>query len=279
MRIKPKTQMIPRPFSSCDFDAPKCTQPNRVWCNIKLVIAYCGTAYAGWQKTKMGASIEETLEQTLTKILQHEVKLQAASRTDAGVHAEGQVVNFILQKPCDLERLKFSLNCLLPKDIAVLSIEGMPIHFHPTLDSVKKEYWYYICNSGIQLPFYRDISWHFPYALDSKAMCHAANQLEGSHDFSAFCNARKLWDRSPVCHLEKIEICRLENNRLKIVMVGDHFLFRMARNLVGTLAYVGCGKLKAEHIPSLLKGKERTGAGVTAPAHGLALKSVMLKNV
>lgn len=226
----------------------------------------------------MGAGVEEVLEQVLAKILQHEVKLQAASRTDAGVHAKGQVVNFTLQKSFDLERLKFSLNCLLPKDIAVLSIQEMPIHFHPTLDSIKKEYWYHICNSWIQLPFYRDTSWHIPYTLDYEAMRQAAKHLEGSHDFSAFCNERKLWDRNPICHLEKIEICLLESSRLKIVMVGDHFLFRMARNLVGTLAYVGCGKLKGNHIPSILKGKNRTRAGVTAPARGLTLKSVTLKN-
>ncbi len=242
--------------------------------NIKLVIAYFGAAYAGWQKTKLGSNIEETLEQALSKILQHDVKLQAASRTDAGVHAEGQVVNFILQKPRDLNRLKYSLNGLLPKDIAVLSAEEMPMDFHPTLDALKKEYWYHICNGPTQLPFHRDTSWHFPYPLNSEAMREAANHLLGTHDFSAFCNERPLWDRSSVCHLEKIEISPLPGSRFNIAMTGDHFLYRMARNLAGTIAYVGCGKLLADQIPSILQNKDRTQAGVTAPAHGLTLKRV-----
>lgn len=242
--------------------------------NIKLIISYCGSSYAGWQKTNMGPSIEETLQQTLQKILQHEVKLQAASRTDAGVHAQGQVVNFILQKPYDLNRLKFILNCLLPKDIAILSIEEMPIDFHPTLDTKKKEYSYQICYGNIQLPFYRTISWHFPYLLDIDTMQRSSQHLLGSHDFSAFCNERKLWDRNPICQIETIEISVLAADRLKIVMTGDHFLFRMARNLVGTLAYVGCGKLNADQIPFILRNKDRNAAGVTAPAHGLTLNRV-----
>ncbi len=242
--------------------------------NIKLVIAYLGAAYAGWQKTELSPSIEETLQQALSKILQYDVKLQAASRTDAGVHAEGQVVNFILQKPHDLNRLKFSLNGLLPKDIAVVSAEEMPLTFHPTLDAIKKEYWYDICNGPTQLPFHRDTSWHFPYPQDIEAMREAAKHLLGSHDFSAFCNERPLWDRSPVCHLEKIEISALPGSRFRIAMTGDHFLYRMARNLAGTIAYVGCGKLLADKIPSILQNKDRTQAGVTAPAHGLTLKRV-----
>ena len=242
--------------------------------NIKLVIAYSGAAYAGWQKTKHARTIEATLEQVLTTILQHEVKLQAASRTDAGVHAEGQVVNFFLQGPRDLNRLQFSLNCLLPKDIAVISVEEMPLDFHPTLRAQKKEYWYHICNSSAQLPFERSTSWHFPYPLDINAMAQASHHLLGKHDFSAFCNERTLWDRSPICHLENMEITPLPHQRLRIAMTADHFLFRMARNLAGTLAYVGCGKLAADAIPAILAAKDRTQAGITPPAHGLTLKRV-----
>lgn len=242
--------------------------------NIKLIIAYFGSAYLGWQKTKLGTSIEETLEQALAKILQQEVKLQAASRTDAGVHAAGQVVNFLLQKPFDLRRLKGSLNGLLPKDIAVLTIEEMPQDFHPTLHTVKKEYGYQICNRPIQLPFHRKTSWHFPYPIDIEAMRRGSTHLLGSHDFSTFCNDLKSWDRNPICHLEKIEIAGVSPNRFEVTMTGDHFLYRMARNIAGTLAYVGCGKLDGDRLPQILKDKDRTQAGITAPSHGLTLKRV-----
>lgn len=242
--------------------------------NYKLVISYDGSSYAGFQKTKLGPSIEETLEKALETILQHPVAVQAASRTDAGVHAEGQVINFFTAKSISERRIKASLEGLLPKEIAVVSMEEMPLNFHPTLDPIKKEYWYHICNTLIQLPFHRHTSWHFPYPLNLEAMRHAAQGLLGSHDFSAFCNERKLWDRSPVCHLETIEISALQDKRLRIAIIGDHFLYRMARNIAGTLAYVGCGKLKADQIPVILKNKERSQAGITAPALGLTLKRV-----
>jgi tRNA pseudouridine38-40 synthase len=243
--------------------------------NIKLIIAYLGSAYAGWQKTKLGPSIEGTLEKTLQQILQHEVKLQAASRTDAGVHAEGQVVNFIMQKPLRLQSLQHSLNCLLPKDISVISADRMADDFHPTLSCTKKEYWYHLCYGFAQMPFLRDTSWHFPYPLDFAQMQKAAEHLIGTYDFSSFCNERPLWDRDPICELEKIQINPLpEQQRLHISIIGDHFLYKMARNLAGTLAYVGCGKLEADRLPSILASKDRTSAGVTAPAHGLILKRV-----
>ncbi len=240
--------------------------------NLKLIISYLGTPFVGWQKTKMGPSIEETLEKVLAQILQHEVKLQAASRTDARVHAEGQVVNFITPRTLDLKSLQHSLNGMLPKEISVLSIEEMSEDFHPTTACMKKEYWYQLCTRPTQLPFLRETSWHFPYPLDLSQMHEAAEHLRGIHDFSSFCNERALWDRDPVCHIEKIEF--LAEQPLKICITGDHFLFRMARNIAGTLAYVGCGKLSAEQIPWILANKDRTLAGVTAPAHGLILKRV-----
>jgi tRNA pseudouridine38-40 synthase len=243
--------------------------------NIKLIIAYFGFSYAGWQKTKMGLSIEETLEKTLRQILRHEVKLQAASRTDAGVHAEGQVVNFRMQRSLCLQSLQHRLNCLLPKDISVVDIEQMSDDFHPTLSCLKKEYEYHLCYGFAQMPFLRETSWHFPYPLDLSKMQKAARHLIGTYDFSSFCNERPLWNRDPICKLEKIEITPvIEQQRLSISIIGDHFLYRMARNLAGTLAYVGCGKLEEGDVPSILASKDRTRAGVTAPSHGLILKRV-----
>ncbi len=242
--------------------------------NIKLIIAYFGASFVGWQKTKMGPSIEETLEKTLRQILQHEVKLQAASRTDAGVHAEGQVVNFMTLKALNLNSLQHSLNGMLPKEIAIVGVEEMPSDFHPTLACLKKEYRYQICYGFSQMPFFRHTSWHFSYSLNIGQMEKAAEHLIGTYDFSSFCNERLLWDRDPVCRIEKIEILPHPEKRLSICMIGDHFLFRMARNIAGTLAYVGCGKMKADQIPAILASKDRTLAGITAPAHGLILKRV-----
>lgn len=259
--------------------------------NIKLIISYLGAAYVGWQKAKpthaarnKTPSIEETLEASLTRILQYPVKLQAASRTDASVHAEGQVVNFFMEKPYthrtvkpgddDLRRLKFILNCMLPNDIAVISAEEMPHDFHPTTDSIKKEYWYHLCNTPSQLPFHRHTSWHFPYPIDIERMRKASLPLLGTHDFSAFCNELKLSDRDPICHLEKIEINELPSNRIKIVICGDRFLYKMVRNIAGTLAHVGCGKLESDKISEILNNKDRREAGITAPGFGLTLKKV-----
>ncbi|MGC2596276.1 MAG: tRNA pseudouridine(38-40) synthase TruA [Rhabdochlamydiaceae bacterium] len=242
--------------------------------NIKLVIAYLGSSFFGWQKTKVGPTIEETLENTLQTILQHEVKLQAASRTDAGVHAEGQVVNFTTPKSLCLKSLQQRLNFMLPRRISIISIEWAPDDFHPTLSCLKKEYWYHLCYGFAQIPFLRKTSWHFPSSLDLAPMRKASEHLTGTHDFSAFCNERPLWDRSPVCKIEKIEIFPLPMKQLCISITGDHFLYKMARNIAGTLAYVGCGKLTADQIPSILASKDRTQAGITAPAHGLILKRV-----
>lgn len=222
----------------------------------------------------MGPSLEETLENALAKVLQQEVSLQAASRTDAGVHAHGQVVTFLLKKAFNLKDLQFRVNCLLPKDIAIVAVEQVPIDFHPTLHALKKEYIYTICHHSVQLPFNRHTSWHFPYLLDIQLMQKAAEDLLGEHDFSTFCNARKFWDRNPICHLQKIEVIPLTSGRLQITMVGDRFLFRMARNIAGFLAYIGCGKLKNEDLPAIMHSKKRAQAGVTPPAHGLTLKQV-----
>ena len=238
--------------------------------NIKLILAYEGTHYLGWQKTAMGKSIEEELEKAVAQILQHPVKLQAASRTDAGVHAEGQVVNFLTASEMPLDKLQKGLNALLPNDISVLKMEEAPEDFHPTLDSRGKEYHYSVCLGPTQLPFYRNFSWHFIYPVDIEVMKKADLHLIGSHDFSALTNEKQ---DDNVREIFAIEIESLEN-RLKIRVSGNNFLYKMVRNIVGTLLYVGCGKLTVEEIPAILESKDRTLAGVTAPALGLILKEV-----
>ncbi|MBY0528640.1 MAG: tRNA pseudouridine(38-40) synthase TruA [Rhabdochlamydiaceae bacterium] len=245
--------------------------------NIKLIVCYEGTRYLGWQKNQDAPTIESALERALFQILREKVELQAASRTDAGVHAQGQVVNFKTEHLMDLPLLIRSLNGVLPQDIRILSAKEMPPDFHPTLDNRGKEYLYQICNSPFQLPFYRHISWHVPTPLDLKQIEKAIPHLLGNHDFSAFCNDRALWTRSPFCTLESISLETLPHHRLQIAVKGDHFLYKMVRNLIGTLVYIGCDKLNPDQIPIILDNKARSLAGVTAPAHGLSLNKVLIE--
>jgi tRNA pseudouridine38-40 synthase len=237
--------------------------------NIKATLVYAGTHYFGFQKTKAGPTIQQTLEEALFRILRHPVSIQAASRTDRGVHARGQVVNFFTSHP-DLEQLKKSVQAVLPKDITLLTLEEAEAAFHPTLDCRSKEYHYFICNGPVQLPFQRAISWHIPRPLDLAKMEQAAAHLLGERDFSAFSNQRP----GGVRHLYAITISSIEEDRLRIAVAGNAFLYKMVRNLVGTLVYVGLGKIDPEAICAILQSGDRAQAGVTAPAHGLFLHKV-----
>lgn len=245
-----------------------------------MTVAYDGTAFLGWQKTKMGISIEESLQSALEQILQEPISLQAASRTDAGVHAHGQVVNFLTKKEWDLSKLQTSLNSLLPKEIAVWQVENANNTFHPTLDCKGKEYHYWICTGPVQMPQHRLYSWHYPYCLDLHAMHQALRSLIGQHDFSAFCNEKNNESYEHyIREIHAIDIEQIAENRLCIKITGRHFLYKMVRNIVGTLAYVGRGKMAAEDIPRILLQRDRTQAGMTAPAHGLALFQVFYKDL
>jgi len=235
--------------------------------NIALTLSYDGTPFFGWQRTESGPSVEEHLQSALETILQHPVSLQAASRTDRGVHAEGQVVNFFTEKKVD--SLLMSLNGLLPKEIRVCRVEVKPDSFHPTLDATGKEYHYKICLGPVQQPSRRLFSWHVPQKLDLAKMHEAATQIEGVHDFSAFCT--KVSYADAIRTLDKVRIFE-EEETLLVVLKGDSFLYKMARTVVGTLVHVGRGKL--DSIAEIINSKERVEAGVTAPPHGLSLKKV-----
>lgn len=221
----------------------------------------------------MGPSIEETLKNVLFNLLQEKPLLQAASRTDRGVHATAQVVNFYTAKT--IKDLKKALNSLLPDSIAILDVEEMELSFHPTLDCVGKEYTYQIYNDGVMLPQKRFSFCHIPLSLDIAAMKEAALLFLGKHDFSSFCNSRK-----NLCYPHKIReiysIDILKNGfEIALIMAGDHFLYKMARNIAGTLVYVGLGKISPHEISKILQLKTRKAAGITLPAHGLALTKIV----
>lgn len=243
--------------------------------NIKLTLLYDGNNLMGWQKTPTGPSVEEILQNQLQTVLRENIILQAASRTDSGVHASEQVVNFFTTSPIDLGNLSHRLNSLMPRSIRVSSAKEMPAHFHPTLDSMGKEYHYFICFGKVQLPQHRFYSWHCPYEIDLKEMEKAATFFLGKNDFAAFCNVKKNETyQDYVRDVKRIAICELPHMRLRIEIEGNHFLYKMVRNIVGTLVDVAKGKLKADDIPDILQNGDRTKAGVTAPAHGLILHRV-----
>lgn len=245
--------------------------------NIKLIIAYDGTNYLGWQKTHTGPSIEEAVQKSLETILQESISLQAASRTDAGVHADNQVINFFIEKETlDLEKVKYRLNRVLPKDIIVKSIHEMPLTFHPTLDCKGKEYLYSICYDAVQMPHDRCYSWHYPRPLNIKNMQAAAIMMTGTHDFEAFCNSKKNGDYVDFIRtIYEISLVELPGKKLKIRVYGNNFLYKMVRNIAGSLLYIGDGRIALDTFPEIFAKRDRTLLGVTAPAHGLRLCNVL----
>lgn len=241
-----------------------------------MIIAYDGKNYRGWQLTRMGPSIEESLKAAIEKILQHPVQLEAASRTDAGVHALRQVVRFFTSRSSpDLTKLCHSLNCLLPPDIIVHSVDEAPHSFHPTLDCFSKEYRYYLCLGPAQLPHHRFYSWHIPYPLNLALIRDALPDLMGQHHFAAFRNSKKNAPRQgDLRDIQELELIELEGKRLCVRLKANRFLYKMARNLVGTLVYIGLGKIDRQALSHILQSRHRPLAGVTAPAHGLFLHEV-----
>jgi len=240
--------------------------------NIVLHIAYDGTRFLGWQKTASGPSVESSLELVCEKVLQEKIVLQAASRTDRGVHAEGQIVNFFTTNTMDLGLIRRGLNALLPKTIRILLTQEANLEFHPTLQAEEKEYWYEACLNPVQLPFHRKTSWHYPKSVCIETMRTSCHFLIGLHDFTSFSTDPQ--PKNPVCHLAKIEIIALPENRLRFILVGNRFLYKMARTLVGTLLQIGSGKIEGSRLPSILNDRQRKRAGVTAPALGLKLHQV-----
>lgn len=236
----------------------------RLWQDkmYKAIITYDGTRYFGWQKNKEGPSIQEELSKAIFQMTQEEVLPEAASRTDRGVHAEGQVIQFSLSKEWATEKLQLGLNAHLPEDIRIQVVEKKD--FHPTLDAKGKEYHYRICQNLAQDPTLRLYSWHFYYPLDMGKIKNAIPDLLGTHDFSALANEK---EPNPICTIKDITF---DGHFFKIQ--GDRFLYKMVRNIVGTLLYIGSNKL--ENIAQILASKDRKLAGPTAPAHGLYLHQV-----
>lgn len=243
--------------------------------NLKLHIAYDGGAYLGWQKTKTGPSIQETLEDILSQILQEKISLNGASRTDRGVHAINQVANFKTTKDPKIERLLHSLNRLLPSDITVTHLEKVDPNFHATLDAKSKTYTYHLTTDLYPIPHARFTTWHLPYTLDDILLEKACKLLTGSKNFKALTNQKKNETYSDhTREITEFSFVR-KGNHYTFTIKGSHFMYKMVRNLIGLVVAVALNKIPLSELPHILASGDRTKSGITAPAHGLFLKEVL----
>lgn len=242
----------------------------------KCITAYEGTRYNGWQRQKNTSNtIQEKIEEIFSRLFDTPVEIAGSGRTDAGVHALGQVFHFHIEQDLfdtrsDAQILK-DLNHYLPKDIRILSIEECPLRFHSRLNAVAKTYQYRIDTSLYGNLFIRNTAHHIPTPLKIEEMKKGAAYLLGTHDFKSFCSNKRM-KKSSVRTICSIDILNdTERELLTITYQGNGFLYNMVRILTGTLIEIGLGVRSAEDIPSILEGCDRGLAGHTAPANGLFL--------
>ncbi len=241
--------------------------------NYKMILQYEGTRYQGWQRQESTENtVQGKLELLLTRMCGQKVEIQGSGRTDAGVHARGQVANAHLETRMTPEEIRDYMNRYLPEDIGVLSVEMVPDRFHSRLLAKGKTYCYQVINSGIPHVFDRRYAYVYKEKLDVGAMRRAAEQLTGAHDFAAFTSAKKS-KKSTVRTIDSITI-EQEGDILRFLFSGDGFLFHMVRILMGTLLEVGEGKRRPEEMAGILAGRDRSLAGPLVPAVGLTLMEV-----
>ncbi len=240
--------------------------------NIRLALCYDGTRYRGWQRLPgVENTIQGKLETVLSRILQEKIEVSGSGRTDAGVHAKGQIANFHCESQMACEEILASVRQFLPEDIGVISCTEASERFHARLNARKKTYCYRIWNSCMPCVFDRRYVAVMPEKLDIPAMEQASRLLLGEHDFSAFCTNAKM-KKSTVRFLRSIEI-RRRGEELQLTFTGNGFLQNMVRILAGTLVEVGRGERSVASIATLFGGK-RSEAGFLAPAQGLCLEEV-----
>jgi tRNA pseudouridine38-40 synthase len=238
---------------------------------FKLTLAYDGTNYVGWQRQATGASVQGLIEDALRVLDGRDVTLHGAGRTDAGVHALGQVASCALDRPIPSDVLVRALNARLPADVRVVSAQTVAPDFHARFTSTAKSYRYRIDNADVMNPFERHYAWHLFGALDVEAMDAAARTLEGRHDFSAFHTAgvTRTAERTVTC-----STVRRDSHFVIYDITGDGFLRHMVRAIVGTLVDIGRGRRPREAMREVLISRDRRQAGATAPARGLFLVGV-----
>lgn len=241
--------------------------------NIKLTITYDGKRYLGWQRLGDSAkTIQGKIESILKQMTGEEIEIIGSGRTDSGTHARGQVANFKTETSMTRAEMLDFLNRYLPRDIVVTKVEEVQDRFHARYNCTGKQYSYYVWNNVIPTVFERNHSFHYPQKLDLDKMNQACEKLVGTHDFIGF-SALKKSKKSTVRTIEKLSI-EQEGSMLHFTFVGDGFLYKMVRIIVGTLLEIGSGSMDVTEIENIFEKKVRQQAGETVPAQGLFLDDV-----
>jgi tRNA pseudouridine38-40 synthase len=243
--------------------------------NIALRIEYDGTDFVGSQWQSNGRSVQGALEEAWTQLTQDRRRVNLAGRTDAGVHARGQVANLHTETTLDLATLKRGLNAILPKDVGVLDVWEVDPDFHARHTAIRRDYRFLIDCGPVASALLRRQAIHNPRPLDVRAIQAALDGLIGTHDFGAFAGGAQEGSTVRTCYLASCRVTELWGQPLLTIdLAANAFLRHMVRNIVGTLLLVGEGKLDAAGFAAILAGRDRQKAGRTAPAHGLYLMSV-----
>jgi tRNA pseudouridine38-40 synthase len=240
---------------------------------VRLTLAYDGTGFRGWARQKGQRTVDGVLEDALSRFLASAPQLSVAGRTDAGVHARGQVASFASNEALDLERLHHSLNSLLAPEVVVLDARSAPDGFDARFSATAREYRYRIDVGPWPDPFDARFVWHRPGRVSVPAMRAAARHLVGEHDFSAFCR-NVSGGSGNVRRLERLSISR-KGDRVEVTARANAFAHQMVRSLVGTLVAVGGGSRDTGEIPAVLASRDRSRAAQIAPPHGLTLERVV----
>lgn len=238
-----------------------------------MTIEFDGTLFHGWQRQKNKRTVQQVLEESIAVVVQEKIKVIGSGRTDSGVHALNQVAHFKTNSALELWNLLNGTNSILPKDIAVKSMEDVSTDFHARFDAKSKVYLYQIFYGRVRPALWRDYTWFVGGSLDPVKMRKAARHLKGTHDFTSFCTVHTdAPDR--IRSIRNIDVHTPFAGVIHIQVEADGFLRYMVRNIVGTLVDVGSGKCSPEGIADILALKDRSAAGVTAPPQGLFLKEV-----
>jgi len=246
--------------------------------NLKLVLAYDGSEFSGWQIQPDAATVQGTLASAIGRLTGEKVLPQGSGRTDTGVHALAQVASFTTESPIPAQNLTKALNDILPPSIRVLEVTEAPPEFHARKSARAKTYRYRMLRIPICPPFLARYVWHYPYPLDENAMRRAAGLVVGEHDFTSFAavDQELSGEQEDVSKVRRIFCSTWEQDGEEFIYTvrGSGFLHHMVRNLVGTFLLVGKGTLSPDDITRILEARNRSSAGATAPANGLSLVNV-----
>ena len=237
-----------------------------------MIIEYDGRRFYGWQRQSKSRSVQGTIERVLSKILKIDIEIDGAGRTDAGVHAYGQVATFACDLPMPLTSLKRAVNNFLPSDVRIVDLDFVDASFHARYSAIGKTYVYKVKNSKERDVFLANYAYHYPYDLNDDLIKGAMNKLIGKHDFSSFM-ASGSSAQNPVRTIHSIDLKR-SGNMLEFTFTGDGFLYKMVRLLTAYLLEVGQSRMPLEVTDQLLKNPSRTYTSKVAPAAGLYLKEV-----